>query len=80
MLAQLRKRLRFEAGNFQLDIEERPVGKLPQNIFQGGQWERQAFRRRVRDLHSADSRIVADHSLPVGGKPYVEFEPVAPVL
>src|SRR5713226_9664810 len=80
MLAQLRKRLRFEAGNVQLDIEERPVGKLPPNIFKGGQSERQPFRRRVRDLHSAASRVGADHRLLAGGKPEVKFEPVAPVL
>ena len=41
MLAQLRERLRLQPRNLQLDIEKRPVSKLPQNIFQCGQ--RQGF-------------------------------------
>src|SRR5208282_664792 len=77
MLAQFSERLQSQPRNLQLDIEKRPLCKLPQYIFQCGQ--RQALRRRVLDLHPSDGRVVADHSLPVGGKPHVEFEPVAAV-
>ena len=78
MLAQLCERLRLQPRNFQLDIEKRPMRKLPQNIFQRGQ--RQGFRSSVRNLHSADSRVVADHSLPVSRPAHVKLKPVAPML
>src|ERR1035438_2950527 len=77
MLAQFSERLQPQPRNLQLEIEKRPRRKLPQNIFQCGQ--RQALRRRVLDLHPSDGRVMADHSLPIGGKPHVEFEPVAAV-
>ncbi len=37
MLAQLGNRLRLQTRNLQLDIEKRPMRKLPQNLFQCGQ-------------------------------------------
>src|ERR1017187_7231736 len=77
MLAQFSERLEPQPRNLQLEIEKCPLRKLPQNIFQCGQ--RQALRRRVLDLHPSDGRVMTDHSLPIGGKPHVEFEPVAAV-
>jgi len=38
------------------------------------------FRRRALDLHRADGRVVADHSLAIGGTAHIEFEPVTAVL
>ena len=78
MPAQLGERLRLQPCNLQLNIEKRAPGKLPKNIRQRRQ--RQNFRIRPLYLQSADNRVMADYSLPVGGKPRVKLKTVATLL
>jgi len=70
--------MRFQASNLQLDVKKCPMRKLPQNIFQRGQW--QILKIGFLDLRSAEGGVVADHSLTVAGTSHVKLKPVAAML